>query len=134
MRKQAKRISHVDRVFGYHKEQNSSLSACTIFGGLSVVRSTASLPIYHVLEKFMGASLIRRIESLYNWATCWEGRFRETPLISTYDESGNTTKHDVSQLPRSIANLSKRTGFIPYHIVFEIHGRCSSCNTGVPAH
>ena len=134
MRKQTQRIFHADRVFSYLKEQNRPLSAYAIFEGLRMDGLTASKTIHHALKKLLTARKMRQLESLKLWMVCAEEQGAGTLPFATCHEFGNITKHDVSRFPRSIANLSKGIGSTPKHIVFEIHDRCSSCNTGVPAH
>jgi len=134
MQKQAKRVTHADRVLRYLKEQRRPLSAYDILEGLRSDGVTASTTVYRALEKLLDAGQVHRIESLNAWTVCCGGHDHDTPVFAICDDCGNVTEHVVSEFTHCIASLSKRTGFAPNHTVLEIHGRCSDCNTGVSAH
>ncbi|MEM9584660.1 MAG: Fur family transcriptional regulator [Pseudomonadota bacterium] len=133
MPEQAKWITHADRVLTYLNEQQCPRSAYDILEGLRADGITASTTVYRALEKLQDAGKVHRIESLNAWTACCGGHEHDTPVFAICDDCGNVTEHVDPEFTHSIAGLSERTGFAPNYTVLEIHGRCSSCNTGVPA-
>ncbi len=133
MEKRSKRITHADRVLRYLQQQDRPLSAYDILEGLRSDGVTASTTVYRALEKLLDAGQVHRIESLNAWTVCCGEHDHEIPVFAICDDCGNVTEHIDSDFNHSIAGLSERTGFEPNHSVLEIHGRCSECNTGVPA-
>ncbi|MEP3779890.1 MAG: Fur family transcriptional regulator [Shimia thalassica] len=134
VQKQAKRVTHADRVLRYLKGQDRPLSAYDILEGLRSEGVTASTTVYRALEKLLASGQVHRIESLNAWTVCCGEHDHDTPVFAICDDCGNVAEHVVSEFTQSIASLSEQTGFAPNHTVLEIHGRCSDCNTGVSAH
>ncbi|KMW58768.1 Zinc uptake regulation protein ZUR [Candidatus Rhodobacter oscarellae] len=134
MQNREKRLTHAERVLGFLKGQERPLSAYEILEGLRPEGVTASTTIYRALEKLLDAGQVHRIESLNAWTVCCGGHDDNIPVFAICDDCGNVTEHVDSGFAHSVESLSKRTGFAPNHTVLEIHGRCSECNTAVPAH
>lgn len=134
MENHSKRITHADRVLAHLKGQIRPISAYEILDGLRSDGVTASTTVYRALEKLLDAGLIHRIESLNAWTICCGSHDDKIPVFAICDDCGNVTEHIDSDFADSIAGLSKRTGFSPNHSVLEIHGRCSDCDIGMPAH
>jgi Fur family zinc uptake transcriptional regulator len=129
--KQAKRITHADRVLRYLMQQDRPLSAYDILEGLRPDGVTASTTIYRALEKLLESGRVHRIESLNAWTVCCGTHDDNIPVFAICDDCGIVTEHIDVEFTNSIAGLSKRTGFAPNHSVLEIHGRCSECSTSV---
>lgn len=131
--KRSKRITRADRVLSYLRGCDRPLSAYEILEGLRADGVSASTTVYRALEKLLEAGKVHRIESLNAWTVCCGSHDGKTPVFAICDDCGNVTEHIDADFANSIASLSKRTGFAPNHSVLEIHGRCSDCETGVPA-
>ena len=131
--RRAERIKHADRVLRYLQQQDRPISAYDILEGLRSDGITASTTVYRALEKLLIAGRIHRIESLNAWTVCCGGHDQQVPVFAICADCGAVTEHIDTDFKNSIASLSKTTGFEPNHSVLEIHGRCSDCNTGVPA-
>ncbi|MEM1427863.1 MAG: Fur family transcriptional regulator [Pseudomonadota bacterium] len=134
MGKRSKRITHADRVLGYLQRHDRPLSAYEILEGLRGDGVSASTTIYRALDKLQDAGLVHRIESLNAWTVCCGAHHGRAPVFAICDDCGSVTEHIDTEVAHSIATLSERTGFSPNHSVLEIHGRCSACDAGVPAH
>ena len=134
MRKRPKRITHADRVFQYLQSQERPASAYDILEGLRDDGVAASTTVYRALEKLLEAGKVHKIESLNAWTVCCGGHDGRTPVFAICDDCGTVTEHVDDDFAKSIAALSKRTGFAPNHSVLELHGRCSDCSTSVPSH
>ena len=133
MKKRSERITHADRVLRYLQQQDRPISAYDILEGLRFDGVTASTTVYRALEKLLNAGRIHKVESLNAWTVCCGEHDQQVPVFAICDDCGTVTEHIDTDFKNSIARLSKTTGFEPNHSVLEIHGRCSDCNTGVPA-
>ncbi|MEL6520746.1 MAG: Fur family transcriptional regulator [Pseudomonadota bacterium] len=129
MEKGAKRITHADRVLSYLKSCDRPVSAYEILEGLRTDGVSASTTVYRALDKLLDAGKVHRIESLNAWTVCCGGHDEQSPVFAICDVCGLVTEYVDADFTNSIASLSKRTGFLPNHAIFEIHGRCSVCGS-----
>ena len=105
VQKQAKGVTHADRVLNYLKEQHRPLSAYDILEGLRSDGVTTSTTVYRALEKLLDAYQVHRIESLNAWTVCCSEHDHDTPVFSICDDCGTVAEHVVSEITHSIANL-----------------------------
>ena len=83
--------------------------------------------VYRILDLFVQADLVRRVESANAYAVNPHPGCRHDCVFLICDGCGSVAHVDDDKLARSFRNLAKFSGFEPSYPVIEMHGRCAAC-------
>lgn len=83
--------------------------------------------VYRILDVFVGANLVRRVESANAYVVNAHPSCRHDCMFLICDSCGGVTHLDDDRISRSFRNAAKFAGFEPKRSVIEMHGRCSTC-------
>ena len=83
--------------------------------------------VYRILDVFVGANLVRRVESANAYVVNAHPACRHDCLFLICNSCGAVTHLDDDRLTRSFRSAAKYSGFEPGRSVMEMHGRCAEC-------
>ncbi|QHL90965.1 transcriptional repressor [Sphingomonas changnyeongensis] len=91
-------------------------------------RRVAANSVYRILDLFVGANLVRRVESANAYVANAHPGCLHDCIFLVCDQCGQTTHIDDDPVASSVRAAAARTGFSPERPVIEVHGRCADCN------
>lgn len=91
-------------------------------------RRIAANSIYRILDLFVAANLVQRVESANAYVTNAHPGCRHDCIFLVCDGCGTTTHFDDDSLTRGLREAARATGFAPERPVIEVRGRCADCS------
>ncbi len=90
-------------------------------------RRVAANTVYRILDLFVGANLVRRVESSNAYIANEHPDCLHDCIFLVCDACGQTTHIDDDQVASTLRVAAARTGFAPVRPVMEVHGKCQDC-------
>ena len=90
-------------------------------------RRVAANSVYRILDLFVAANLVRRVESANAYVANEHPDCLHDCIFLVCDSCGQTTHIDDDAISSGVRSAASRTGFDPVRPVIEVHGRCSEC-------
>jgi Fur family zinc uptake transcriptional regulator len=90
-------------------------------------RRVAANSVYRILDVFVGANLVRRVESANAYVTNEHPDCLHDCIFLVCDSCGQTTHIDDDSISSNVRGAAAKAGFAPERPVIEVHGRCSDC-------
>jgi Fur family zinc uptake transcriptional regulator len=90
-------------------------------------RRVAANSVYRILDLFVGANLVRRVESANAYVANAHPDCLHDCIFLVCDNCGQTTHLDDDSVASGVRDAAARTGFAPVRPVIEVHGRCADC-------
>jgi Fur family transcriptional regulator, zinc uptake regulator len=91
-------------------------------------RRVAANSIYRILDLFVGANLVRRVESANAYITNAHPDCLHDCIFLVCDNCGQTTHIDNDAITRGVRSAAKAAGFSPERPVIEVRGKCADCD------
>ncbi len=128
MRKQGAKIQ--SDVLMALRRQAKPLSAYEILARLNRRDGKLAPPtVYRALASLIEQGRVHRIESINAYVACQSVGHAQASVLSICDECGGVGEHLDGDILRNLTALAERSGFLPSHLVIEVHGRCTDCGT-----
>jgi Fur family zinc uptake transcriptional regulator len=93
-------------------------------------RRVAANSVYRILDLFVGANLVRRVESANAYVANEHPDCLHDCIFLVCDACGQTTHIDDDSVASKVRGAASATGFAPVRPVIEVHGRCQDCADG----
>ena len=93
-------------------------------------RRVAANSVYRILDLFVGANLVRRVESANAYVANEHPDCLHDCIFLVCDGCGQTTHIDDDSVASNVRSAASRAGFAPERPVIEVHGRCADCAEG----
>jgi Fur family zinc uptake transcriptional regulator len=93
-------------------------------------RRVAANSVYRILDLFVGANLVRRVESANAYVANEHPDCLHDCIFLVCDTCGNTVHLDDDSVASGLRRAAALTGFSPVRPVIEVHGRCADCGDG----
>ena len=90
-------------------------------------RRVAANSVYRILDLFVGANLVRRVESANAYVANEHPDCLHDCIFLVCDSCGQTTHLDDDSIASHLRSAATKTGFAPERPVMEVHGRCPDC-------
>ena len=90
-------------------------------------RRVAPNSVYRILDLFVGADLVRRVESENAYLVNAHPGCLHDCIFLVCDGCGTTTHLDDDQITARIRTVAEGSGFAPERPVIEVRGRCRAC-------
>lgn len=90
-------------------------------------RRVAANSIYRILDLFVTANLVRRLESTNAYVTNAHPDCLHDCIFLLCDNCGQATHIDDDQLSVGVRNAAAKAGFAAARPVIEVHGLCADC-------
>lgn len=90
-------------------------------------RRVAANSVYRILDLFVGANLVRRVESANAYVANEHPDCLHDCIFLVCDSCGQTTHIDNDAIASEVRDAASKTGFAPVRPVIEVHGRCQDC-------
>ena len=90
-------------------------------------RRVAANSVYRILDLFVGANLVRRVESANAYVANEHPDCLHDCIFLVCDSCGQTTHIDNDAISSDVRSAASRTGFAPVRPVIEVHGQCADC-------
>ncbi|HEV2568856.1 Fur family transcriptional regulator [Sphingomonas sp.] len=90
-------------------------------------RRVAANSVYRILDLFVGANLVRRVESANAYVANDHPDCLHDCIFLVCDTCGQATHIDDDAVASGVRQAASRKGFAPVRPVIEVHGRCSDC-------
>ncbi len=91
-------------------------------------RRVAANSVYRILDVFVGANLVRRVESSNAYVTNAHPDCLHDCIFLVCDSCGQTVHLDDDRITRSVRSAAEATGFSPERPVIEVRGKCAACD------
>lgn len=91
-------------------------------------RRVAANSIYRILDLFVGANLVRRVESANAYITNAHPECLHDCIFLVCDSCGQTTHLDDDVITRGVRTAAVAAGFSPERPVIEVRGKCADCD------
>ncbi|TPG12289.1 Fur family transcriptional regulator [Sphingomonas oligophenolica] len=91
-------------------------------------RRVAANSIYRILDLFVGANLVRRVESANAYITNAHPDCLHDCIFLVCDSCGQTTHLDDDVITRGVRSAAVAAGFSPERPVIEVRGKCADCD------
>jgi Fur family zinc uptake transcriptional regulator len=91
-------------------------------------RRVAANSVYRILDLFVGANLVRRVESANAYVANDHPDCLHDCIFLVCDTCGNTTHLDNDAITKTVRAAAKDTGFQPVRPVIEVRGTCEDCS------
>lgn len=91
-------------------------------------RRVAANSVYRILDLFVGANLVRRVESANAYVANEHPDCLHDCIFLVCDTCGQTTHLDDDSIASGLRSAASKTGFSPVRPVIEVHGRCATCD------
>ncbi len=91
-------------------------------------RRVAANSIYRILDLFVAANLVRRVESANAYITNAHPDCLHDCIFLVCDSCGQTTHLDDDVITRGVRNVAQAAGFSPERPVIEVRGKCADCD------
>ena len=92
-------------------------------------RRIAANSVYRILDLFVQANLVRRIESANAYLANAHPNCEHDCIFLVCDRCGKTMHIDDDHLTQSLRRASEAHGFAPDRPVIEVRGCCEHCRT-----
>ncbi len=92
-------------------------------------RRIAANSIYRILDLFVVANLVRRVESANAYIVNTHPDCRHDCIFLVCDQCGHIVHVDDDQVTESVRAAAIHAGFLPERPVIEVRGRCSACRS-----
>lgn len=92
-------------------------------------RRVAANTVYRILDLFVAANLVNRIESRNAYMRCAHPEAREDCIFLVCGDCGATTHIDNAPIAEQVREAARATGFLPERPMIEIAGRCGNCQS-----
>ncbi|NNM76750.1 transcriptional repressor [Sphingomonas sp. ID1715] len=93
-------------------------------------RRVAANSVYRILDLFVAANLVRRVESANAYVANEHPDCLHDCIFLVCDSCGQATHVDDDAVASGVRMAASRKGFAPVRPVIEVHGRCSDCADG----
>jgi Fur family transcriptional regulator, zinc uptake regulator len=93
-------------------------------------RRVAANSVYRILDLFVGANLVRRVESANAYVANEHPDCLHDCIFLVCDSCGQTTHLDDDAAASGVRKAATKTGFAPVRPVIEVHGQCADCADG----
>jgi Fur family zinc uptake transcriptional regulator len=93
-------------------------------------RRIAANSIYRILDLFVGANLVRKVESSNAYIANAHPDCRHDCIFLVCDGCGLTTHVDDDSVTGLVRAAAEKAGFAPVRPVIEVRGRCAECTAG----
>lgn len=93
-------------------------------------RRVAANSVYRILDLFVGANLVRRVESANAYVANEHPDCLHDCIFLVCDSCGQTTHLDNDAISSDVRNAASKAGFAPVRPVIEVHGQCADCVDG----
>jgi len=90
-------------------------------------RRVAANSIYRILDLFVTANLVRRLESANAYVTNAHPDCLHDCIFLLCDNCGQATHIDDDQLSGGVRKAAAKAGFSAARPVIEVHGLCADC-------
>ena len=90
-------------------------------------RRVAANSVYRILDLFVGANLVRRVERANAYVTNEHPNCLHDCIFLVCDACGQTTHIDDDAVASNVRKAASSKGFAPVRPVIEVHGRCAAC-------
>jgi Fur family zinc uptake transcriptional regulator len=90
-------------------------------------RRVAANSIYRILDLFVAANLVRRVESANAYVANTHPGCRHDCIFLVCDACGAATHLDDDALTGALRTAATASGFTPERPVIEVRGRCAAC-------
>lgn len=91
-------------------------------------RRVAANSIYRILDLFVGANLVRRVESANAYITNAHPDCLHDCIFLVCDSCGQTTHLDNDVITGGVRSAAQAAGFSPVRPVIEVRGTCADCD------
>ena len=91
-------------------------------------RRVAANSVYRILDVFVGANLVRRVESSNAYVTNAHPDCLHDCIFLVCDTCGQTVHLDDDRITRNVRSAAEATGFSPVRPVIEVRGKCADCD------
>ena len=91
-------------------------------------RRVAANSVYRILDLFVGANLVRRVESANAYVANAHPDCLHDCIFLVCDSCGQTVHLDDDRITRGVRNAAVAAGFSPERPVIEVRGKCASCD------
>jgi Fur family zinc uptake transcriptional regulator len=93
-------------------------------------RRVAANSVYRILDLFVGANLVRRVESANAYVANGHPDCLHDCIFLVCDTCGQATHVDDDAVSTGVRRAATSKGFAAMRPVIEVHGRCSDCADG----
>lgn len=90
-------------------------------------RRVAANSVYRILDLFVGANLVRRVESANAYVANEHPDCLHDCIFLVCDACGQTTHLDDDSVASNVRSAASKAGSAPERPVIEVHGRCADC-------
>ena len=90
-------------------------------------RRVAANSVYRILDLFVGANLVRRVESANAYVANDHPDCLHDCIFLVCDTCGQATHVDDDAVASGLRETASRKGFAPVRPVIEVHGQCADC-------
>ena len=91
-------------------------------------RRVAANSVYRILDLFVGANLVRRVESSNAYIANAHPDCLHDCIFLVCDSCGQTVHLDDDKITRGVRNAAQAAGFSPERPVIEVRGKCADCD------
>jgi len=92
-------------------------------------RRVAANSVYRILDLFVGANLVRRVESANAYVANEHPDCLHDCIFLVCDACGQATHIDDDAVSSGVRQAASKSGFAAVRPVIEVHGRCADCTT-----
>jgi len=90
-------------------------------------KRVAANSVYRILDLFVGANLVRRVESANAWIANDHPDCLHDCIFLICDECGAAQHLDDDKVSGGVREAARAAGFAPARPVIEVRGRCGDC-------
>jgi Fur family zinc uptake transcriptional regulator len=90
-------------------------------------RRVAANSVYRILDLFVSANLVRRLESANAYIANAHPDCLHDCIFLVCDNCGQATHIDDDRITGNVRSAAEKAGFAPKRPVIEVHGRCADC-------
>ncbi|WP_174297199.1 Fur family transcriptional regulator [Sphingomonas bacterium] len=90
-------------------------------------RRVAANSVYRILDLFVGANLVRRVESQNAYVVNAHPDCLHDCIFLVCDRCGRTTHLDDDLITRRVRAVAQKAGYVPERPVIEVRGLCQEC-------
>ncbi len=91
-------------------------------------RRVAANSVYRILDLFVGANLVRKVESANAYVANAHPDCLHDCIFLVCDGCGQTTHLDDDRVTGGVRSAAEAAGFSPVRPVIEVRGRCAVCS------
>lgn len=92
-------------------------------------RRVAANSVYRILDLFVSANLVRRVESANAYVANEHPDCLHDCIFLVCDSCGQATHLDDDKVGTNLRNAASAAGFAAVRPVIEVHGRCADCTS-----